>query len=128
MSSLGLVAAAHNYWQLLRRIGATGMSPAFGPFTRYKIRQTLTQAVRTVVTEFRLTEDSSNPFTGHCVRVGSLTSAAAVGTPIGKLAYMACHTDTRTTNNYIRYDHQATVADAQLYNFMVPTGPVQPTQ
>ena len=61
---------------------------------------TLDDAVRRVCA---LLHDNTN-FTSHCIRIGSVSDAQAIGVPLHRIAYIAGHKSTDTTIHYVRYD------------------------
>ena len=95
-------------------------SLAFGVGPKATRPMTLDRAVRTIVKELTLDEPRHNPFTGHCLRVGSISDAAQLGVPLHVISAMAGHKRSETTRGYLRPGVPVTAAVKLFYSWLLP--------
>jgi hypothetical protein len=81
---------------------------------------TLDAAVKLAVTTLKLPSPTANPFTGHCVRVGAVSEAFALGVPLLTCSYMCGHKSTASTSTYVRHGTVPSDAAAQYYLHLKP--------
>ena len=108
------------YLPYLSRLGYGPASSAFGLTAQAKARP-LDAAVKQMATSLGAEQLGGKPWTGHCVRIGAISEAFAVGVPLAKIAHFAGHRSTTTTEGYVRHD---VVADRAAQTFFAPLVPL----
>ena len=88
---------------------------------------TLDMSVQIVLKHLRLPQSTSNPLTGHCVRVGAVTEAFALGVPLLTCAFMCGHKQTSSTAGYVRHGHVPSHTASMYYLHLKPGGGKAPT-
>ena len=80
----------------------------------------LDNAVKMIAVRLGIHQQGDKPWTGHCVRIGAVSEASAVGVPLAKIAHFACHRSTNTTEGYVRH---GVVADSAAQTFYARLAP-----
>jgi hypothetical protein len=109
------------YLPYLDRIGYGPSSRLFAMTAQAKARS-LDTAVKTLAAELGIEQHGDTPWTGHCVRIGAISEAFAVGVPLAKVAHFANHKSTTTTESYVRHDVVADHAAQIFFGHLVPQG------
>ena len=80
----------------------------------------LDHAVRTVAQLLGIDQPTTNPFTGHCLRVGSISDAARLGAPLHVISAMPAHKRSDTTRGCLRPGVPVTAAARLFYGWLLP--------
>ena len=105
------------YVGYLLQPGCTRDDLLFGTKTkqrRSKHAPGLNKAVKSVI-NYLHPPQGPVPFTGHCIRIGSISTAYAIGAPLLTCATQAGHSDTKSTEAYAR--HSVPVDSTSMYYF-----------
>ena len=82
--------------------------------------QTLDSAVKLVAETLHIPSPTSKHWTGHCVRIGAISEAFAIGVPLARIAFFAGHRHTSTTEGYVRHDVTASPSAHLFFGHLVP--------
>ena len=80
----------------------------------------LDNAVKMAAVRLGIHQQGDKPWTGHCVRIGAVSEAFALGVPLAKVAHFACHRSAKTTEGYVRHDVFADSAAQTFYARLAP--------
>ena len=109
------------YLPYLDRVGYGPTSRLFAMTAQAKARS-LDTAIKTLAADLNIGQHGDKPWTGHCVRIGAISEAFAVGVPLAKIAHFANHKSTTTTESYVRHDVVADHAAQTFFGRLVPQG------
>ena len=111
------------YLGYLRAQGYRDTSFVFGNSATSKKPQVLDAAVKMVAATLHIPSPTSKPWTGHCVRIGAISEAFAIGVPLARIAFFAGHQHTSTTEGYVRHDVTSSTSAHAFFGHLVPTPP-----
>ena len=111
------------YLGYLRAHGYRDTSFVFGNSATSKKPQALDAAVKMVASTLHIPSPTSKPWTGHCVRIGAISEAFAIGVPLARIAFFAGHQHTSTTEGYVRHDVTSSASAHAFFGHLVPTPP-----
>jgi hypothetical protein len=106
-----------------RRRGHAAVSLLFGRTATAKRSVTLDAAVKLVVKLLHLPASATNPYTGHCVRIGAISEAFALGVPLLTCAFFCGHKKTTSTEEYVRHGTVPSSAAQLFFQHLVPRLP-----
>jgi hypothetical protein len=92
----------------------------FGRTARATRGVTLDAAVKLLVKLLRLPSSPTNPYTGHCVRIGAISEAFALGVPLLTCAFLCGHKRTTSTEDYVRHGTIPSDAARLFFQHLVP--------
>lgn len=121
------VAFVKTFHDAQRKRGFRPDSLMFGRTPDDNTPLTLDKAVQIVLKHLRLPQSTTNPLTGHCVRVGAVTEAFALGVPLLTCAFMCSHKNTSSTAGYVRHGHVPSDTASRYYLHLKPGGGKAPT-
>jgi hypothetical protein len=108
------------YLGYVRARGYADASLVFGNAPTSTKPQTLDTAIKLVSNTLHIPSPTSKNWTGHCVRIGAISEAFALGVPLARIAFFAGHKHTSTTEGYVRHDVSASPSAHLFFGHLVP--------
>ena len=99
--------------------GFTPTSLLFGIHPAAAAAFSLDASVKLWQQRLAIPQSPTNPLTGHCVRVGAVSEAFAVGVPLLTCSFMCGHKSTSPTAGYVRHGHVPSAAAGTYYRHLL---------